>query len=395
MILVLLALSGRAVAQDLSQANGEIRTGAEQIEAYLPIIKDKKLALVINQASRVGERSLLDTLLALGLDVRSVWVPEHGFRGEAEAGELIRDGKDAVTGTPILSLYGKSRKPADSYFKGVDMVVYDLQDVGVRFYTYISTLEYVMEACARQGVPLLLLDRPNPLGHYVDGPVLDTAHRSFVGRQPIPIVYGMTPAEYAQMLVGEQWFEGAASLEWTAILCQNYDHLSRYYLPVRPSPNLQSMAAIYCYPSLCLFEGTVISVGRGTDKPFQHWGHPSFKGRTSYGFIPRARSGSSQKPLYMGQMCYGQILALDIAEAERFIGKQIQLGPLMKAYSWYQDKDKFFNHYFTLLAGSEVLEKQIREGWSEEAIRASWEPGLEAFRQLRRQYLLYPDFDPQ
>ncbi len=395
MIIMVLLLVRPLGAQDMGPYNGEIRTGAEQIDAYLPLIQGKRLALVINQASRVGGKSLLDTLISLGVEVASVWVPEHGFRGEAEAGEWIDDGRDRLTGTPIFSLYGKSRKPSKSFFKGVDMVVYDLQDVGVRFYTYISTLEYVMEACARQEVPLLILDRPNPLGFYVDGPVLDTAHRSFVGRQPIPIVYGMTPAEYARMLVGEQWFEGASSLKWDHIPCQNYDHLSRYYLPVPPSPNLQSMAAVYCYPSLCLFEGTVVSVGRGSDKPFQHWGHPSFKGKTSYGFIPRARAGTQIKPLYVNEMCYGQVLALDIAEAEQFVGRQIRLGPLMKAYSWFEDKDKFFHSYFTLLAGNEELEKQIREGWSEEAIRQSWEPGLEAFRKIRRKYLLYPDFDQQ
>lgn len=390
---LILAFGTGTPVQGRENQGGEIRPAADQMDRYLPALQGKRVALVINQSSQVGGKSLLDTLLARGVNVVAVWVPEHGFRGLAEAGEEIRDGKDARTGIPIFSMYGKSKRPSRKAMKGVDQVVYDLQDVGVRFYTYISTLQYVMEACAQAQIPLLILDRPNPLGYYVDGPVLDTQHRSFVGMQPIPIVYGMTPAEYARMLVGEAAFPGSESLKLDWILCENYDHLSRYYLPVAPSPNLQSMAAIYCYPSLCLFEGTVVSVGRGTDKAFQHWGHPSFKSRTSYGFIPRKREGSSVLPKYVDQMCYGQILALDIGEAEQFVGKQLRLGPLMKAYAWYEDKQGFFNSYFTLLAGTKDLEKQIREGWSEEAIRQSWEPALSKFREMRKTYLLYPDFD--
>jgi len=366
-----------------------VLTGADRMDRYLPLLAGKKVALLINQTSVTGGRLLADTLLARGVQVTKLFAPEHGIRGKADAGAAVADGRDSVTGLPVISLYGSSKKLGKAQLADVDVLVYDLQDVGVRFYTYISTLQYAMEACAAYGKMLIVLDRPNPNGFYVDGPVLDTALRSFVGMQPVPVVYGMTAGEYAMMLQGERWFAGAAALRLTVIPCEGYSHADRYHLPVPPSPNLKTAAAVFCYPSLCLFEGTDISVGRGTGTPFEQWGHPAFKGKGTHSFTPVSMAGAA-KPLHEGETCYGERMREDAHAAHCFT-----LMPLLQAYGWYPDKEKFFNgnNFFDKLAGNTSLRRQVAAGMTETAIRATWQQDLDRFRKIRRQYLLYPDFE--
>lgn len=364
-------------------------TGAEHMEQYLPLLQGKRTALLINQTSIAGSRLLLDTLLTRGVSITKIFAPEHGFRGLADAGAHIRNGRDSATGLPVISLYGKNKKPQKEHLTDVDIIIYDLQDVGVRFYTYISTLQYAMEACAAEGKTLIVLDRPNPNGFYVDGPVLDTTLRSFVGMQPVPVAYGMTAGEYALMLKGERWFDGAEKLDLKIIPCTGYDHNTRYEMPVPPSPNLKSPNAVFWYPSLCLFEGTVVSVGRGTPAPFEQWGHPGYKGKTAYNFTPVSMTGAG-KPLHEGQACYGKRMPENAAGQHNFT-----LAPLIEAYNWHTDKEKFFNrnNFFEKLAGSNSLRKQVVQGLTEEQIRATWQKDLEAFRLIRKKYLLYPDFE--
>ena len=391
--LIIFCLSCQAIyALDIKPQNTtDIVCGAERMALYIKKLANKKVALVINQSARVGNTLLADTLLRLNINVVKIFVPEHGLRGQADAGANISGGIDSATGLPIISLYGNNKKPKPEQLADVDIIVYDLQDVGVRFYTYISTLQYVMEACAEQNKPLLILDRPDPNGFYVDGPVLDTSLKSFVGMQPIPIVYGMTDGEYAKMLVGEKWFKDAEKLQLTVIPCLHYDHTKKYALHYAPSPNLKTMAAVYLYPSLCFFEGTTISVGRGTDKPFQQWGHPDFAGKTDYYFTPEPNIGSS-KPPYENKACYGQLIAQNQQEALVAINNSVLLEWLIKAYSWYPDKDKFFNGFFEKLAGSKTLRTDIEQGKSVAEIKASWQKDIKTFKNKRKKYLLYTDF---
>lgn len=388
LILLLLAVQVKA------QTSTQVITAAEQLDEYLPLLEGKRVALLINQTSIVGpEKTLLpDTLLKRNVNIIKILAPEHGFRGKAEAGEKVNDEVDSKTGLPVVSLYGKSKKPSKEQLQDVDVVVYDIQDVGARFYTYISTMQYAMEACAAYGKEFIILDRPNPNGFYVDGPVLDKSQKSFVGMQPIPIVYGMTAGEYAKMLVGEKWFEGADKLKLTVIPCEDYDHNTKYTLPVNPSPNLRNMAAVYLYPSLCLFEGTVISVGRGTKTPFQQFGHPSFKKKAMYGFMPNI-ADEGPDPLYAAKTCYGMMLAFDGETADKIVKGRIILSFLLKTYGWYENKDEFFNNFFDKLAGTTELKKQIKQGWTEQDIIASWQDDLTAFKKIRKKYLLYKDFD--
>ncbi|MGN6568926.1 MAG: exo-beta-N-acetylmuramidase NamZ family protein [Flavipsychrobacter sp.] len=366
--------------------------GAERIKSYVKELQHKRVAVVINQSARVGDALLVDTLVHLKINVVKIFVPEHGLRGQADAGATINNGIDSATGLPVISLYGNNKKPKTEQLADVDIVVYDLQDVGVRFYTYISTLQYVMEACAEQNKRLIILDRPDPNGFYVDGPILDTSLRSFVGMQPIPVVYGMTAGEYAKMLIGKRWFKDAAKLNLTVIPCLHYDHTKKYALRYPPSPNLKTMAAVYLYPSLCFFEGTVVSVGRGTDFPFQQWGHPAFIGKADYSFTPEPNVGSS-KPPYEGKACYGKFVAHNKAEALAAINGQLSLEWLIQAYSWYPEKDKFFNKFFESLAGSKTLRTDIEQGKSATEIRVSWLKDLRYFKAIRKKYLLYPDFE--
>ena len=365
--------------------------GAERIDKYLPLLKGKSVGLVVNQTSVVGNTHLLDTLLSLGIDVQVVFAPEHGFRGTADAGEHVTNGIDPKTKTAIVSLYGDNKKPNPGQLKDLDILVFDIQDVGVRFYTYISTLQYVMEACAENNKPLVLLDRPNPNGHYVDGPVLDTQYRSFVGMQPIPVVYGMTMGEYAQLLNGEKWLAKKVQCTITVIPCLNYDHTTFYSLPIKPSPNLPNMTAIYLYPSLCFFEGTNnVSLGRGTDKPFQIYGSDLFPDNLPYTFTPKSVDGAKNPPL-LNKTCYGydlSALPLDTLRKQKFT-----LNYLLNAYKLSKDNNNFFNSFFIKLAAKASLGVQIEKGMKEKTIKATWKTTLAKFKVIRKKYLLYKDFE--
>lgn len=367
-----------------------VQPAAYQPTDYLPLLKNKRIALVINQTSDIKGKTLLDVLIDNKIDVRRVFVPEHGFRGTEDAGAKINNSIDSTTGLPVVSLYGSNKKPKQEQLTDIDVLVYDLQDVGVRFYTYISTLEYCMEACAEGRKELIILDRPNPNGFYVDGPVLEKQHKSFVGMQSIPIVYGMTAGEYATMLKGENWITNSEKLKMEVVKCHNYTHAKLYKLPIPPSPNLQTMEAVYAYPSLCLFEGTVISVGRGTDKPFRQFGCPEFVGKYTYEFIPVSTLGA-KKPPYENQKCYGAMVAENETTILKTIDKEIQLKWLIDGYKNYPNQEKYFNSFFTKLAGNKSLEINIKNGWSEKRIKDSWKLPIKKFKETRKKYLLYPE----
>jgi len=363
-----------------SQAQSII-TGAERMDKYLPMLLSKRVGIVCNQSSRIGNTLLVDSLVKLHVNIVKIFAPEHGFRGVAEAGEYVASGKDLQTGLPIISLYGKNKKPSTQDLSDVDVLLFDIQDVGVRFYTYISTLHYVMESAAENNKPLIVLDRPNPLGFYVDGPVLDTAYRSFVGMHPVPIVHGMTIGEYAQMINGEKWLKNNVQCSLTVIPCSLYRHNMRYVLPVKPSPNLIDMTSVYLYPSLCLFEGTVISVGRGTAYPFQVCGHPLLKGKYPFSFTPKAKLGNKTL-LYDGKPCYGMDL-------RKNIDSTFTLKYLLEMYHHYPNKKEFFNSFFIKLIGNKRVYDAIKAGKSEAEIRSLWAKEVEDFKQTRRKYLLY------
>ncbi len=379
----------------LCRAGGIYDTSIKPADAlpagYLPLLKGKHVALVINQTSVVGNVSLLDLLLKNNINVVKIFVPEHGFRGNEDAGAKVDNTTDSATHIPVISLYGSHKKPGAKDLTDIDVVVYDLQDVGLRFYTYISTLEYCMEACAEQGKQFVVLDRPNPNGFYVDGPVLEKENKSFVGMQPIPVVYGMTAGEYASMIAGEHWFNKADSLDLQVIRCSNYTHAKKYRLPVAPSPNLRTMAAVYAYPALCLFEGTPVSVGRGTALPFQQFGCPAFEGKYTYSFTPHSGAGAKSPP-YEDQVCYGAVVGVDETEVLKQMNGQMTLKWLIAAYKAYPDKDKFFTPFFIKLSGTSKLKEQVINGDSEAQIRKGWEGDLEAFKKIRKKYLLYKDF---
>lgn len=372
--------------------SAQIRVGAERMNQYLPFLRDKKIALVVNQTSRVGSQHLADTLLSSGIAIKALFAPEHGIRGDHGAGEKVNSGKDEQTGLPIISLYGKHKKPTRQDLAGVGLVVFDIQDVGARFYTYISTLHYVLEACAEQGIPVLVLDRPNPNGHFVDGPVLDTAYRSFVGMHPIPVVHGMTIGEYARMINGEGWLKGGIHCELEVIEMEGYTHQSTYSLPVPPSPNLPNDLSIKLYPSLCFFEGTEVSVGRGTASPFQIIGSPYLVGTYwDTSFRPVSIPHAAPNPPFQNTLCYGKsFLSLDSSD---FKMDSLNLEPLLQAYANHSSKVDFFNAFFDKLAGGDVLRSQIINKASITEIRQSWQPGLEAFKMIRKKYLIYEDFN--
>ena len=365
-----------------------VQTGAEQTDLYQPQLEGKRLGLVVNHTSMIGNTHLVDNLLSGGFAVRKIFAPEHGFRGTADAGEQVTDGKDVRTGLPIISLYGSHKEPTAEDLAGLDLVIFDIQDVGARFYTYISTLHYVMQACGKQGIPVLILDRPNPNGHYVDGPILDPAFQSFIGMHPVPVVHGMTVGEYGRMIKGEGWLEAGSNVELTVIPCANYSHQTPYDLPHRPSPNLPNMRSIYLYPSLCFLEGSVFNVGRGTNEQFQVFGHPEYTGG-SYQYTPVSMPGAKY-PKLENQLCKGENLTqLEPGVIRR--EARLNLSYLLKAYRHFPEPDRFFraDGFFNLLAGSSRLREQIEAGWSEEQIRASWADDLAAFNQIRNRYLLY------
>ncbi|MCC6384264.1 MAG: DUF1343 domain-containing protein [Bacteroidia bacterium] len=368
-----------------------VKTGADRTELYLPLIRGKTIALVVNQTSLIAKTHLIDSLLAMGIKIQRIFAPEHGFRGEADAGEAIIDGKDQKTKLPVISLYGQKKKPVPGDLTGIDIVVFDIQDVGTRFYTYISTLSLVMEACAEAKIQVLVLDRPNPNGYYIDGPVLKPGFESFVGMHPIPVVYGMTIGEYAQMVNGEGWLKNGIHCELKVIPCGNYDHNTSYSLPVKPSPNLPNMASIYLYPSLCFFEGTAISIGRGTAFPFQVIGFPEFK-EGDIEFTPVSTPGVVNHPPFENQKCSGIDLRYFGTEFIRNY-RGIYLFWLINMYHDWPDKNTFFNSFFNKLAGNDLLMNQIKSGVPESGIKKSWQNDIQQFKRIRGKYLLYDDFE--
>ncbi|TKK65987.1 DUF1343 domain-containing protein [Ilyomonas limi] len=410
--LLLLLLSSvlltTAFCQTATKADTAILPGAYRTDVYLPYLTGKKVGIFANQTSTIGQTHLVDTLQKLGVNIVKIFAPEHGFRGTAGAGEHLNNDTDKQTGIPIVSLYGKKVKPTTADLKDVDVLVFDLQDVGVRFYTYLSSLQYFMEGAFENGKPLFVLDRPNPNGFYVDGPVLEPAYKSFIGMQPIPVVYGMTIGEYARMIAGEKWLSETANKVYTSyehakatkdtpihfivIKCANYTHASRYQLPVAPSPNLPTMHAVYMYPSTCFFEGTNLSEGRGTAHPFEYFGHPSLPDNLFH-FTPQSTT-AAKDPKLKNQLCYGW----DITDAALL--PQLQLKWLLQAYQLFPDKDSFFiqpkskqpaDYFFNKLTGNSTLMQQIISGKTEAQIRASWQPQLDAFKKIRKKYLLYED----
>lgn len=364
----------------------QLMTGADQLDMYLPLLRDKQTALVVNHSSLVGGTHLVDTLLSSGIDISLVFAPEHGFRGAAPAGEQIENAVDEATGIPIISLYGRNRKPYAENLKDIDLVILDIQDVGTRFYTYISTMHLVMEACAENGVPFMILDRPNPNGDYIDGPVLEEGFESFVGMHKIPVVHGLTVGELATMVNEEAWLEGNIKCDLTVIPVKNYSHNMEYRPPVKPSPNLPNYNSIRWYPTTCFFEGTVMSEGRGTQNPFEFIGYPDSTMGT-FSFVPVPIEGMSLHPKWEGDTCWGVDLR------NRVAGKKLELGLIIDFYSKFQDKEHFFRDYFNTLAGTDKLMDQIKNGLTEEEIRRSWEPQLQEYKKLREKYLLYPDLE--
>ncbi|TRO65423.1 exo-beta-N-acetylmuramidase NamZ family protein [Christiangramia sabulilitoris] len=373
---------------DTLQSNSEIILGANRTREYLPLLKNKKVAIIGNQTSIIKTRKgdythLVDSLLSLNINIKKVFAPEHGFRGTADAGEIVKDGIDTKTGLPVVSLYGSNKKPSAETLQGIDILIFDIQDVGARFYTYISTLHYIMEAAAENNIPLIILDRPNPNGHYIDGPLLKKEHSSFVGMHPVPVVHGMTIAEYAQMINGENWLKDGIKAELNIIALKNYDHTKSYSLPRKPSPNLPNEKAINLYPSLCFFEGTNVNAGRGTDKQFQVFGSPYLnQNYYDFSYTPQSKDGATN-PKHLGNKCFGR----DLTNSEYL--SALNLEWLIEAYEHTSNKKEFFNSFFTKLAGTKKLQAQIESGWSLNQIRDSWKEDLSSYDLMRKKYLLY------
>jgi len=368
----------------MNKSKSVIKTGADNFEKYLPLLKDKKVGIITNQTGILSNNThLVDFLLDKKINIQTIFAPEHGFRGTADAGEHVVDGKDPKTGLSIISLYGSNKKPKKEQLEAIDIMVFDLQDVGARFYTYISSLHYVMEACAENGIPLLVLDRPNPNGSIVDGPLLEKEFTSFVGMHPIPLLHGMTIGEYAQMINGQKWLKNESKCMLTVIPCLNYNRNMEYSILVKPSPNLPNDQSINLYASLCLFEGTNVSMGRGTEKQFQIYGSPFLaKNSFDFSFTPKPNFGAKD-PLYNGKECVGE----DLTSYPKL--KRLELKWLIKAYENTNDKTKFFNAFFTKLAGTKKLQQQIENGVSENKIRKTWKNDLIIFKKMRKSYLIY------
>lgn len=359
--------------------------GASRLELYLPEIKDKNVGIVANQTSIFNDTHLIDTLLTYNIDIRKIFTPEHGFRGKADEGASVGNSIDEKTNIPIISLYGNNKKPTSSQLEDIDVLLFDLQDVGTRFYTYISTMTYVMEAAAENDISVIILDRPNPNGFYIDGPVLEDENSSFVGLHQVPVVYGLTIGEYALMVNGEHWLKDSLQCKLQVIPLGDYDRDCIYRLSVKPSPNLPNWESVYLYPSLCFFEGTVVSVGRGTQFPFQVYGHPSIQ--ADFTFTPRQAEGRN-KPLLCDKQCFGKDLT-DYAHNFKKEKAKINLSWLIEAYNQLKDKEKFFNNFFLKLSGTKELQQQIEDGLSEKEIRDSWKEELDKYKEIRKKYLLY------
>ena len=385
---IFLTLSITFLVFNSARAQSSLELGIDRSSLYTRILQGRTVGVVANptsvQIAKDGSQMhLVDILIGNNIKVQKVFAPEHGFRGTADAGEVVKDGIDQKTGLPIISLYGSNKKPTPDQLKGLEIVVFDIQDVGARFYTYISTLHYVMEACAEQGISVLVLDRPNPNGHYVDGPVLESEYKSFVGMHPVPVVHGMTIGEYAQMINGQGWLVGGKECSLTVIPMKGYNHNMPYSLPVKPSPNLPNDTSINLYPSLCFFESTPLSAGRGTDMQFQIFGDPDLpKDKYTFSFTPQPNEGAS-KPKHKGKTCYG----MDLRKEERL--SELKLDWLIQAYKDYPKQQKFFSSFFKKLSGTAKLQEQIEAGMSEKDIKASWQSGLDKFRAVRQKYLMY------
>ncbi len=421
-IIFFLLLINNLVAQPpaIAYHNVAIYPGAYQTSQYIPLLKGKRVGLFANQTSTIGNIHLVDSLQHLGIVIVKIFAPEHGFRGTAEAGETVGSYTDKATGIHVVSLYGNKYKPNAVDLRDVDIMLFDIQDVGVRFYTFISSLQGFIESAIQYNKPLIVLDRPNPNGFYIDGPVLDRDFSSFVGMQPIPVVYGMTMGEYAKMLIGEKWLDWKyickedsqetlsqllgfeqkhTNFKLTVIPCKNYTHNCKYVLPIKTSPNLPDMASVYWYPSMCLFEGTNISEGRGTEHPFCIFGHPTFPDSLC-AFTPVSNEGAKE-PKYKGEVCHGWNVYGTNNEVLRKVNGHLQLQYLLKAYQLYPAKDSFFsvtsiglssNYFFNKLAGNKELMEQIKAGKSLADIRRSWQPKLQTFKLIRKKYLIYKDF---
>lgn len=362
--------------------------GASRTELYLPILQNKRVGIIANQTSIFSNTHLVDTLLKLEIDIKAIFTPEHGFRGSADEGTFIANSIDEKTNLPIISLYGSNKKPNKEQLKDIDILLFDLQDVGTRFYTYISTMTYIMEAAAENDIPVIVLDRPNPNGFYIDGPIMEDENTSFVGLHHIPIVYGMTIGEYALMVNGEYWLNDSLQCDLTIIPLGNYKREAIYKLPVKPSPNLPNWQSVYLYPSLCLFEGTIVSVGRGTETPFQVFGHPLMEGE--YSFTPKQEKGK-RAPLHCDKTCHGENI-YNFAENYKNNKAELKLNWLINAYNQLHEKDNFFNNFFVKLSGTKDLQNQIIEGVTEDDIRHSWQAGIDDFKTTRDKYLIYDDF---
>ncbi|OAQ39897.1 hypothetical protein A5893_10045 [Pedobacter psychrophilus] len=366
----------------------KILTGADQAQKYLSILKGKKVGLVINQTAEINSVNLADTLKSLGINIEAIFGPEHGFRGNADAGEKVGNYVDKQTGIPVISLYGAKSAPSKEDLKNIDLMVFDIQDVGARFYTYTITMAKIMQACADNDIPLMILDRPNPNGDLIDGPILNPDFKSGVGMHPIPISHGLTIAEFAQMINGEGWLNGSKKCKLVIVKNANYKHSDEYILPVKPSPNLPNNLSIYLYPSLCLFEGTVLSQGRGTLFPFQVLGHPLLKGKYDFSFTPKSIDGMSKNPPLENQLCYGiDFRKMDLEKIRN--EKQLNIKLLLDVYKSYPDKEHFFNPFFDKLVGNDALMQQIKDGKTEKEIRDSWQPALNDYKLKRKNYLLY------
>lgn len=383
----IILLFGLLLASLGAPAQDRIETGAEQTDRYLPLLEGRRVGIMTNHTGTVGRTYLVDTLRSLGVDIRVVFAPEHGFRGQADAGESVASYRDRKTGIDVVSVYGSTKRPPDSVMQRLDVLLFDIQDVGLRYYTYLSSMHYLMEACAANGKRLIVLDRPNPNGFYVDGPVLEAKHRSFVGMHPIPVVHGMTLGELARMIDGEGWLRDGLRCKLTVIPCRGYTHRSRYRLPTAPSPNLPNMRSVYLYPSLCFFEGTPVSLGRGTDFPFQAYGHPELQG--DFSFTPRSNAGAKNPPL-KDRLCHGVDLRTAPSD-ERIWERGVDLGYVIDCYRQLNLGEKFFTPMFDRLTGTDYVRQMILQGAGADRIKARWADDVERFKQTRKPYLLYEE----
>ncbi|WP_423129612.1 exo-beta-N-acetylmuramidase NamZ family protein [Gaoshiqia sp. Z1-71] len=388
-LFLILILLPNCVSEKITDTSGEVISGAARTDIYLPLLNDKRVGLVVNQTSVVDSVHLVDFLLSKKVNITAIYAPEHGYKGTVERGEYIESSIDSVTGIPVFSIYGRTRKPAPEMLRGIDVMLFDIQDIGVRFFTVVSTMSNVMEACAENGIQVIILDRPNPLGYYVDGPVMKPEFTNFIGLHQVPVVHGLTLGEFAMMINGESWLKDSVKCDLEVIPVKNYTHATRYQLPVVPSPNLPDMKSVYLYPMVCFFEGAEVNEGRGTFKPFQQFGAPWFTPR-DHAYVPVSIPVLAFHPKFENDTCYGYDLSDSSLEELQDI-RQIQLKYLIEFYQKCPDKEAYFTSFFENLAGSDTLRKQIIAGHTEEQIRESWNDDLQNYKEMRKKYLLYDE----